>query len=192
MRSGGAVVLPPNSLLTLPVKEHIDLSGNPSILQPRREIPLVSLDDPASIQVMTDFTCEPAFAVEASRRVEDAINDMFRFGVRTLLVVQPDAAVLGMITSYDIQGHRALHFLEQSARADRAETEVRHLMTRWGDLTTIDWQTVRVASAADILNILRATGASHLLVCEETADGFTLLRGLLSRKRLERQVTGLR
>src|SRR5277367_3318660 len=73
-----------------------------------------SLDpgDPA-VYAITDFTRDYPITVDAERQIDDALNEMIHLGVRALLAAKSQRLV-GLITSYDIQGERPMQFLESS------------------------------------------------------------------------------
>src|ERR1700733_8446960 len=82
---------------------------------PRRSVSdgqFLDLNDPAILAV-TDFTREHPATVDEERQIDDALADMVRLGVRALLVVR-EQRIIGLITSYDIQGERPLQFLQTS------------------------------------------------------------------------------
>jgi hypothetical protein len=61
-------------------------------------------------------------------------------------------------------------------------------MTRWHDLMTLDWTAVKTARVIDVLQVLRDTHLMHILVVDKQTDGTTMVRGLFSRARIERQL----
>lgn len=153
---------------------------------PAPDLPLVRLADPARL-LMTDFQHEPVFTVTADRPIDEALSDMMRFGVRALLVIHDDLLV-GLITSYDIQGERPLQFLQQSTFTRHEEIEVGHIMTPWSELPVVEWSTVEVARVSDILKVFERTALTHLVVAEVARDRCERVRGILSRSRLVRQL----
>jgi hypothetical protein len=64
------------------------------------------------VGAMTDFSTETPARVVPGRHIDDALQDMIRAGIRSLLVVDEGAAVLGLITAADILGTRPLQFLQ--------------------------------------------------------------------------------
>ena len=160
----------------------------PSALKPVL-LPRVSLSDPAHL-VMTDFAREPSITVKEERRIDEALEDMVRFGVRALLVVHGDT-VTGLITSYDIQGERPLQFLQSSTYTRHDEIMVGHVMTPWERLPMLDWDSVRLASVSEVRESFSRTGATHLTVVQSGDDGSSVVRGLFSRTRLERQLAAV-
>jgi CBS domain-containing protein len=160
----------------------------PNFLRSAPELHFVRPSDSAT-RVMTDFAASPAFTIGADRGIDDALDEMFRRGVRALVVLDEEDAVVGLVTSYDIQGERAQRCLAGQPDRRREELKVREILTPCGEWTTIDWHEAQAARIEDVLEIFRSTDAPYLLVLEastETAPG--LLRGIISRTRLERQL----
>ena len=142
--------------------------------------------DPA-LNVMTDFTVKFAITVEPDRQIDVALSDMRRYGVRAMLVV-PALSVVGLITSYDIEGSRPVQFAERFQVTGREDIRVGDVMTEWADIPTVDWQTVQTARIADLLEIFDGIGVMHLLVVDVDATGSEVVRGLISRSRIGRHL----
>jgi CBS domain-containing protein len=143
-------------------------------------------NDPA-VHAMTDFTSKFAITVAPERQIDAALTDMMRLSVRAMLVMRADS-VIGLITSYDIEGPRAARFTERSQATRREDITVGDIMTEWEHLPTLDWQTVQTAKISDLLEIFDGIGVMHLLVVQSDERGADLLRGLISRSRIERQL----
>jgi CBS domain-containing protein len=138
---------------------------------------------------MTDFAASPAFTIGADHAIDDALDEMFRRGVRALIVLDEDDAVAGLVTSYDIQGARSQQCLAGQHGRRREELRVREILTPCGEWTTIDWHEAQSARIEDLLEIFRSTDAPYLIVLEAgTESAPRLLRGIISRTRLERQL----
>lgn len=161
---------------------------------PRRSVAdgqFLSREDPA-ILVITDFTREHPVTVDAERQIDDALNDMIRIGVRALLVYK-DSRIVGLITSYDIQGERPIQFLQSSNFSHHRDIRVADVMTPWDALPAIDWNTVQTMRAGDLLQVLEDSGLTHLIVVEPDRPHATcVIRALVSRARLMRQLAGFR
>ena len=142
--------------------------------------------DPA-LHAMTDFTRTFAITVSPDRQIEAALSDMARLGVRAMLVVQVDG-VIGLITSYDIEGPRALRFAQRPDAIRRDNIRVADIMTAWENLPTLDFSTVQTSRIADLIEIFDGVGVMHLLVVETDERGAEVVRGLISRSRIERQL----
>jgi hypothetical protein len=122
--------------------------------------------DPA-IYAITDFTREYPITVEEDRQIDSALDDMIRFGVRALLVLR-EGRIVGLVTSYDIQGERP-----------------------WAELSAVDWREIEFLTVGELLKTLQAAGLSHVILLEEGRGGAPIVRGMVSRARLERQIRRL-
>jgi CBS domain-containing protein len=141
----------------------------------------------SALHAMTDFTSKIAITVAPDRQIDAALTDMVRLSVRAMLVLRGDS-VTGLITSYDIEGPRPLRFAERLGVSRREDIRVSDIMTEWDDLPTLDWHTVQTARISDILEIFEGVGVMHLLVVESDEHGAEVVRGLISRSRIERHL----
>ncbi len=172
------------SMSLLPMRKF----GDPVL--PRRSIldgrPL-ELSDPA-IYALTDFKRDYPMTVDAERQIDDALSDMIRLSVRALLVAK-EQRLVGLITSYDIQGERPMQFLQCSSYSRAEDISGVHVMTPGDELLALDWDHVEAARAGELLMLFEQTQLTHLLVIE--VDGKTshsTVRALASRARLLRQL----
>jgi CBS domain-containing protein len=173
-----------------------DLSEQPrmqasGVLPMRRaaEYPDLKLKDPA-LHGMTDFMHKFPISVAPERPIDEALADMMRFGVRALLVISGEN-VVGLVTSYDIEGARPLRFSQRSNITRREYIRVGDIMTEWEELPTVDWSTMQSARIADLLEIFEGVGLMHLVVVEgEQGGGPTIVRGIISRARIHRRLNG--
>lgn len=145
-------------------------------------------NDPA-LHAMTDFTSKFAITVAPERQIDAALTDMMRLSVRAMLVVRADS-VIGLITSYDIEGPRTLRFAQRPDVTRREDIRVGDIMTEWEDLPTLDWRTMQTARISDLLEIFAGIRVMHLLVLESDGNGAEVVRGLISRSRIERRLSG--
>jgi CBS domain-containing protein len=146
--------------------------------------------DPAVLAV-TDFTREHPVTIDPERQIDDALDDMIRMGIRALLVVK-DQRIIGLITSYDIQGERPLQFLQSSTFSRHRDIRVAHIMTPWHALTALNWETLQAMRAGDLLQVLEHAGLTHIIVVEaDRAGAACVVRALVSRARLIRQLSGI-
>ena len=142
--------------------------------------------EPAA-RVMTDFLHDLPVTVAADRFIDDALRDMIVAGVRALLVVRADN-VVGLVTSYDIQGERPLQFLAAAGFSRHDEIGVAHIMTPWSEVPKLDMAWVSRARVADVDDYFQRICVSHVAVIERGASGKEIVRGLFSRARIDRQV----
>ena len=146
----------------------------------------LSLNDSATL-VVTDFTREAPVTVTEDRPIDEALRDMIVAGVRALLVVRGDL-VSGLITSYDIQGERPLQILRATSYTRHDEIEVGHVMTPWDRVLKLNWSWVSSARLRDIVELLRSTDATYLVIVENVEHRGVFVRGLISRARVARQL----
>jgi len=175
-----------NSDLSEPPR--MQASGILPMRRPAR-YPDLRLRDPA-VHGMTDFTQKFPISVAPERPIDEALADMMRFGVRALLAISGEN-VVGLVTSYDIEGARPQKFSQRSNITRREYIRVGDIMTGWDDLPTVDWSTMQSARIADLLEIFEGVGLMHLLVVEgEHGSGAAIVRGLISRARIARRLNG--
>jgi CBS-domain-containing membrane protein len=159
---------------------------------PRRSVTdgqFLDPNDPA-IHAITDFTREHPVTVDAERQIDDALNDMIRVGVRALLVYR-EQRIVGLVTSYDIQGERPIQFLQSSNYRHHRDVRVADIMTPWESLTVLNWEAIQSLRAGELFHLFEQTGLSHLIVIEPDHKGKAIVRALVSRALLARQLTGL-
>lgn len=146
----------------------------------------IALTDSAA-RILTDFTWDAPVTVAADRFIDDALRDMIAAGVRALLVMRGEV-VVGLITSYDIQGERPLQFLDASGFARHSDIEVGHIMTPWDMVPTVDLPWASSASVADVVARFQRKRGSHFMVVEYPEQGGAFVRGMFSRAEVERQL----
>jgi CBS domain-containing protein len=176
--------IPPGSLPLVPMRRF----GDPVL--PRRSIldgQELKMSDPA-IYAVTDFTRDYPMTVDPERQIDDALSDMIRLGVRALLVAR-DQRLVGLVTSYDIQGERPMQFLQSSNYSRHEDIRVMHVMTPWDELVALDWESVESARAGELHAAFEQTPLTHLLVIEtDRRTRRSVVRALASRARLLRQL----
>jgi CBS-domain-containing membrane protein len=95
------------------------------------------------VRATTDFSIETPARVVPERLIDDALQDMVRARLRSLLVVDEGSAVLGLITAADILGTRPIQFLQnplcESPPCRHQDIRVADIMTRWAQLRLLDY-----------------------------------------------------
>ena len=147
-----------------------------SYLRPRESPQWVKLTSPA-IDVMTDFTTVQPRTTNAHTPIEDALEHMKSSGVRLLLVADAEDAVIGLVSSYDIQGEKPIR-LVQETRVSRSEITVRDVMTVQSGIKAVDMLSVRSARVGHIVATLRHLELRHLLVVQTGEEEEAPLPGL--------------
>ena len=145
----------------------------------------VGADSPA-IEAMTDFARINVVAIAGNASVDDANARMISRGVRLLMVVGKDDAVLGLITARDILGEKPMQVV-QARGIKRDELTVSDLMTPVESIDTLYLSEVLNARVADILAALKKVGRQHILVEDnDPATGLPRVRGLFSATHIGR------
>jgi hypothetical protein len=145
--------------------------------------------DPA-IYAITDFKRDYPMTVEPERQIDDALTDMIRLGVRALVVAK-EQRLVGLLTSYDIQGERPMQFLQSSNYSRHQDIRVMHIMTPWDELLALDWESVESARAGELWALFQRTNLTHMLIVEvDRKTSHSVVRALASRARLVRQLAG--
>lgn len=145
----------------------------------------VGADSPA-IEAMTDFARINVVAISGDALVDDANARMISRGVRLLMVVGKDEAVLGLITARDILGEKPMQVV-QARGIKRDELTVSDLMTPVESIDTLYLSEVLNARVADILAALKKVGRQHILVEDnDSATGLPRVRGLFSATHIGR------
>jgi CBS domain-containing protein len=178
--------IPSGLLSLLPMRRF----GDPAL--PRRSIldgQRLAPSDPA-IYAITDFKRDYPMTVEAERQIDDALTDMIHLGVRALLVAK-DQRLVGLVTSYDIQGERPMQFLQSSNYSRHQDIRVMDVMTPWDELFALDWESIESARAGELLAVFEQRNLTHVLVIEvDRQTSHAVVRALASRSRLLRQLAG--
>lgn len=155
-------------------------------IQPR-PAPAVTLDSPA-IAVMTDLTQVKAATTRPDVSLAQAEQTMIHQGVRMLFVVSALPSILGLITTTDLRGDRALRVVNER-RLHHDELTVADVMTALADLDAIDFDSLRTARVSNLVATLQRVGRNHLLVMEAaSAQAPQRVRGVISRSQIERQL----
>ncbi len=156
-------------------------------LRAARKYHFVRLTDPARC-VVTDFAEEQAFTIADDRRIDDASIAMFRWGVHTLLTLREDGIISGLLSSENMERERIQRFLERHPDYLPEDIRVRDLLTPCDELPAVDWEKIQSASISDLLRMVAASDCSYLLVLQTIGGDTPVLRGLVSRVRLLRQL----
>ncbi len=134
--------------------------------------------DSRALSVMTDFAIVPAATIAPGAPVEDANRTMIGRGVRSLIVVDHDHRVLGIITATDVLGERPMQVaLEHGMK--RHEVPVREVMTPLERMEALPIDSLIDAKIGHVAATLAKAGRQHALVVESGAGGDSV-RGIFS------------
>jgi CBS domain-containing protein len=142
--------------------------------------------DSRALSVMTDFAIVPAATIEPAASVDDANRSMIRRGVRSLVVVDHERRVLGLITAADLLGERPMQIaLERGLK--HHEIPVREVMTPSDRVEALPIDTLLDAKIGHVIATLAKAGRQHALVVERTSGG-DIVRGIFSLTQIAAQL----
>jgi CBS-domain-containing membrane protein len=139
---------------------------------------VVHHSEPA-MTVMTDLAQTLAFTTIVSVPIDDALQKMIHCGIRMLLVINPSAKVIGLISARDIMGDRPVTYASQEG-IPRARICVGDIMVRREGIQALDIREVERATIGDIVLTMQDAGRQHAIVFEQEPDGSVMVRGIFS------------
>ncbi|GAB6050680.1 hypothetical protein JCM16106_15280 [Hydrogenophilus islandicus] len=163
----------------------VRFTQKPHLLHPPQEARRVTLDAPA-IEVMTDFSTTLPVVATPEETLVEAEERMIRRGVRSVLVLDPDGRIAGILTAADILGEQPLRYAQDHGLSPK-EVRVGHLMTPVERMDALTLEQVARATVADIVATLQALGRQHTLVVENR-NGEWAVRGIFSSTQIARQL----
>ena len=161
------------------------LTGAVQISRPAPPKP-VTLESPA-LDVLTDLRQIYAAVIEPHVTMESANVLMIQRGVRSLLVLNQDRDLGGIITATDILGEKPLRFIRERG-VKHNEILVSDIMTSLDRLEAIPVAEVQHAKVGHVIASLRDTGRQHTLVVERNAEGKPVVCGIFSLTQIEKQL----
>jgi CBS domain-containing protein len=164
----------------LPIRElGIDASfRRPTQSQAQR----VDVESPA-LQVMTDLARVSPATIRPQAPLAGANQFMITRGVRLLLVIDENEAVLGVITATDILGEKPL-VVATGRGLRRDELTVADVMTPAEQVEVVALADVEAARVGHVVETLRRAGRQHALV----VDAERKVRGIFSLSQIARQL----
>ena len=142
----------------------------------------VKIDDSA-LDVMTDFNLVSVVVARPSDGIDDALARMKQRKVRSLLVIDAERVVVGLVTATDVLGEKPMRLVE-SHKFRHEDILIQDIMTPIHRLEAIDIEVVRTAKVGHVLATLQKSGRQHTLVTER--DG--RVRGMFSATQIARQL----
>jgi CBS domain-containing protein len=142
--------------------------------------------DDSSVYAMTDFRRARPICVLPSRSIDDALEDMNRLKIHALVVTEPrcstgDDQMLGLITSYRIEQHKAYARTLPKLLQDGCVRHVGELMTPWEELALVHFESLRSLKVWEVYQMFQGSGLTHVMVVETHEDDSLIARGLISR-----------
>lgn len=147
----------------------------------------VTVESPA-LEVMTDLRLVPAATIDPETRIDVANQAMIARGVRSLLVVDRGANVIGVVTARDILGERPMQMVsKRGMRHD--EIRVVDVMTPGSEIEVLEMGDVLRARVGAIVETLKRTGRQHALVVDhDVVANRQMVRGIFSASQVARQL----
>ena len=156
----------------------------------------VTLESPA-LEVMTDLARTSPATIRPQAPIDGANHFMIARGVRLLLVVDDRESVLGVVTSTDVLGEKAMR-IAMDRGMKRGELTVGDIMTGAAQLEALAFSDVAAARVGHVLETLRKAGRQHVLVVDfdvvppqrliDREVKRVMVRGILSLSQLARQL----
>jgi predicted transcriptional regulator len=154
---------------------------------PERPNDVVSLESSAR-NVFTDFMNKPPETTRPDATLEQALNQMIVTKVKSLLVIDENEDVVGLISSKHIHSPQVPMIAKQQDTSAK-ELSVSAIMSPVDKLQTIDLKDLQNARVGHIARLIHDLGVQHLLVIERSPDGIQqTVRGVFSASRLSRQL----
>ncbi|WJW76638.1 CBS domain-containing protein [Thiohalobacter sp. IOR34] len=153
---------------------------------PQRLPENVTLDHPAT-DVMTDFSKVAAITMGPCATLGAANQRMIATGVRLLFVTDQYNAIIGVVTTTDLQGERPMQYL-QEVGGKREDIYLRDIMTPQDKLDVLEMQDVARSRVGDIVATLQRCGRQHALVVDRDGQGRQRVRGLFSSTQISKQL----
>jgi hypothetical protein len=141
----------------------------------------LSLDDPAESAVI-DFQEEPPLTVTEDCLAQNALDEMYRLGVRTCLVAN-ERAVLGLLTAAHFDAGENHEAGDYRLRASLRTVDV---MTPVAEAPAIEWDTIQASCVRDLVEVFEGAGVAYLMVLQRESAWRTAVRGIVARDRLAR------
>jgi CBS domain-containing protein len=146
----------------------------------------VNLHSPA-IEVMTDLRRVEALTITEEVTIDGAEKMMIDYGVRSLIVVDSEHMITGIITATDILSDKPMQII-----ADRglrhSDLLVRDVMTPAHKIKVIDLQDVMKAQVGHVVDTLKQSNRQHALVVDMLDNGHQRLCGIFSATQIARHM----
>jgi len=165
--------------------ESITLCDETSLDRPRQEVAeSVSLGEPA-MKVVTLLSKVAAMTINPCASMENASERMIASNVRLLFVTDQYYNVMGLVTSRDLLGERAIQYMQEHG-GKREDIMVRDIMTPRHKLEALKLEDVEKSRVGDIVETLRRSGRQHALVMAKGEKGCRVA-GIISTTQVSKQ-----
>lgn len=142
----------------------------------------------SALETMTDLKFVPAAVISGAADLETATQKMIARGVRSLLVVDADEDVIGIVTARDVIGDRAGEIMNRRM-VSFLEIKVADVMTPADQIEVLPLNDVLHAHVGDIVETLKGSSRQHALVVEDDPILHKpVIRGIFSATQIARQL----
>lgn len=141
-------------------------------------------------RVMTDFKTAPMITTLRSTSIESTLQQMKMSGARFIFVVDERSALLGSVTSYDIQGEKPMRYMQSVGCSHKTcawrDVVVENIMEPIAAWLVLDYAQVTRLTVGEVAALMLNAGHRYLVVAERLNEGATWqVRGLLSAARIQ-------
>jgi hypothetical protein len=149
----------------------------------------LSPKEPASL-AMADFRTGPMITTTNGTSIEVALQQMKLSGARFAFVVDEHGALVGSVTSYDIQGEKPMRYMQSVGCSHTTcawrDVAVENIMEPLPEWQVIDFAYVSRLTIGDVATLMANAGRRYLVVAERLQhDAAWQVRGLFSGARIQ-------
>lgn len=169
------------------VLKPVKLNNSHAYLRPLEQPLVVHMDDDA-LNVLTDFSfCKP-FIISPDEKLPQATTEMKAAKVHSLLVVDQNDQVIGLITSEDILSEKPVKVTHDKFISHQ-DIKVRSIMQAIHELAAIDIETIKHSKIGNLVHTFIELKQPYLLVVEHNSkDKNQQIRGIISARKLGEQL----
>lgn len=149
-----------------------------SITKPVKSELEINFESPA-VALLTDFQKYSPRTIASSASTTDALNTMQNANVNLLIVINSNGDFTGVISSHELIGGRKITQAMHQHQINRSEVTVEMIQTKRNELHALSYSQISHASVGDLVETVKSSGDSHILITEKTDSGMTI-RGLIS------------
>ena len=142
-------------------------------------------NDPA-VSVMTDFRVVNPITIEPNVSIGVALNKMRTLGVHLLLVTDADDHIVGVVTSYDIQGEKPVKYSQEHGISHN-RINVAMLMVPLESIPAFDFAFIQQSLVRHVIATFAELERPHALVIEfDKTSGRSSVRGMFSSTQISK------
>ena len=123
--------------------------------------------------------------IKANATLNNALEKMKTHGIRLLLVINDNGAVIGVLTAYDIQSEKPVQYGSENDIAV-SEIQASMLMTPIEQTSAFDFHSVTQALVRHVINTMKELERPHILVIE--SNGEQRIRGIFSSSMISKML----